>query len=353
MTRILLSGETRLGTSEFQFNFESLTSNRISVIGPNGSGKTTLLRLLAGHERLYSGTLEIDSVIYDDSTFINFIPPHQRGLVLQHQDGSIFPHLTVEDNVAFPYRSTKTSKRKARLLAQETLKAFNLIGIRGKYPDSLSGGQVARTSLARSISSKPGLLMLDEPTSALDIESVNQVHPLLQNLDTTIILVSHSPIEVLKLSSFVIAVEDKQIVQYGKLETVASRPATPWLSKFFDLNLISGRATGFDFTTKTGAALQLAEPHSGEVEISFPSSAVSLHLNPPTGSPRNKWQVTVTGLTRVNNLVKVQLSGAFNCYATITVASFEELKIALGNELWASAKATELNVLPKIIPART
>ena len=144
----------------------------------------------------------------------------------------------------------------------------------------------------------------------LDIESVNQVHPLLQNLDTTIILVSHSPIEVLKLSSFVIAVEDKQIVQYGKLETVASRPATPWLSKFFDLNLISGRATGFDFITKTGAALQLAEPHSGEVEISFPSSAVSLHLNPPTGSPRNKWQVTVTGLTRVDNLVKVQLSGA-------------------------------------------
>ena len=89
------------------------------------------------------------------------------------------------------------------------------------------------------------------------------------------------------------------------------------------------------------------------MQISFPSSAVSLHLTPPTGSPRNKWKTTIASLDRKDNLVKIRLSGSFDCYATITLASFYELEIALGNTIWASVKATELNVLPNTIPAKT
>ena len=105
MTGIYLSGKTRLGTEEFDYVFETGTHKRISVIGPNGSGKTTLLRLIAGHECLLSGSLNVDEAIFDEPVSEFFLAPHLRELVLQHQGGSVFPHLTVEANVAFPYLS--------------------------------------------------------------------------------------------------------------------------------------------------------------------------------------------------------------------------------------------------------
>lgn len=353
MTEIYLSGRTQLGLEEFEYSFESNSSKRIAVVGPNGSGKTTLLRLIAGHNRLHSGLLKIGGYVYDEPASENFTPAHRRKVTLQHQGGSIFPHLTVEDNVAFPYRSKRNSKRKARTLASETLEAFDLLQIKDKYPNQLSGGQVGRVSLARSLAKQPRLLMLDEPTSALDVESVGQVHQILQSLTTTLLLVSHDPIEVLKLSDSIIALEENKIIQFGALESVISRPATQWLSKFFDLNLVSGTASGLEFKTDSGEILQLSQSHSGNVEVSFPSSAVSLHLSPPTGSPRNKWKATVTSLDTKDNLVRVKLVGTFDCYATITVPSFNELEIALGSTIWASIKATELNVLQNPIPAKT
>ena len=353
MTGIYLSGKTRLGTEEFDYVFETGSHKRISVIGPNGSGKTTLLRLIAGHECLLSGSLNVDEAIFDEPVSEFFLAPHLRELVLQHQGGSVFPHLTVEANVAFPYRAKGYSKRNAYSLASETLADFGLSELKDKYPKQLSGGQTARVCLARSLTRRPKLLLLDEPTSALDVESVNQIHQILHRLDTTLLLVSHDPVEVLKLSDYIIALERNQVIQFGDLESIIQQPASPWLSKFFDLNLLSGVATGLEFTSDCGERLQLPQHNSGNVQISFPSSAVSLHLSPPTGSPRNKWKTTIAGLDRKDNLVKIKLSGSFDCHATITLASFQELEIALGNTIWASVKATELNVLPNTIPAKT
>jgi len=353
MTGIYLSGETRLGTEGFEYSFETGTKKRIAIIGPNGSGKTTLLRLIAGHEYLNSGSLKIDEVIYDEPISKLFVPPHLRELVLQHQGGSVFPHLTVEDNVAFPYRAKGYSKRNAQSLATETLIDFDLWKLKDKYPKQLSGGQTARVSLARSLTRRPKLLMLDEPTSALDVESVNQIHQILQKLHTTLLLVSHDPVEVLKLSDYIVALESNKVIQFGDLESIIHQPASPWLSKFFDLNLISGVATGLEFKSDGGEILLLPQHYSGNVQISFPSSTVSLHLSPPTESPRNKWKTTITSLDRKDNLVKIKLSGSFDCYATITLASFHEMEIALGNTIWASIKATELNVLPSTTPAKT
>ena len=353
MTGIHLTGKTKLGAEEFEFSFETGTHKRIAIIGPNGSGKTTLLRLIAGHECLTSGSLQIGKAIYDEPVSECFVPPHLRDLVLQHQGGSVFPHLTVEDNVAFPYRAKGYSKRNARSLARETLEDFGLSKLKHKYPEQLSGGQTARVSLARSLTRRPKLLLLDEPTSALDVESVNQIHQILERLDTTLFVVSHDPVEVLKLSDYIIALERNEVIQFGVLESIIHQPTSPWLTKFFDLNLISGVATGLEFKSDCGELLQLPQHHSGNVQISFPSSAVSLHLSPPTGSPRNRWKSTITGLDRKDNLIRIKLSGSFDCYATITLASFQELEIALGNTIWPSVKATELNVLPNTIPAKT
>ena len=353
MTGIKLSGKTRIGSEKFKYLFETGDHKRIAIIGPNGSGKTTLLRLIAGHECLLSGSLKIDETIYDEPVSKTFVSPHLRELVLQHQGGSVFPHLTVEDNVAFPYRAKGYSKRKARLLASETLKDFSLWKLKEKYPKQLSGGQNSRVALARSLTRQPTLLMLDEPTSALDVGSVNQIHEILQSLNTTLMLVSHDPVEVLKLSDYVIALENNKVIQFGDLASVTHQPASPWLSKFFDLNLISGVASGLEFKSDSGELLELPHHHSGNVQISFPSSAVSLHLSPPTGSPRNKWKTTIAGLDRNENLVKIKLSGSFQCHAIITLASFQEMEIALGSPVWASVKATELNVLPNTIPAKT
>ena len=91
MTGIHLSGKTKLGAEEFEFSFETGTHKRIAIIGPNGSGKTTLLRLIAGHECLTSGSLQIGKAIYDEPVSECFVPPHLRDLVLQHRGGSQAP----------------------------------------------------------------------------------------------------------------------------------------------------------------------------------------------------------------------------------------------------------------------
>ena len=186
--------------------------------------------MIAGHECLTSGSLQIGKAIYDEPVSECFVPPHLRDLVLQHQGGSVFPHLTVEDNVAFPYRAKGYSKRNARSLARETLEDFGLSKLKHKYPEQLSGGQTARVSLARSLTRRPKLLLLDEPTSALDVESVNQIHQILERLDTTLFVVSHDPVEVLKLSDYIIALERNEVIQFGVLESIIHHPASPWLT---------------------------------------------------------------------------------------------------------------------------
>ena len=350
MSTVQLSGSTNLEKKQFEFSLNTNNNNRVSIIGPNGAGKSTLLRVIGGHQPLETGTLRVNGALVDAPSEKIFTPPHKRHIVLQHQNGGVFPHLSVQDNIAFPFRSKKYSKRKARLRISGILKEFDLQAIQTRFPHSLSGGQRARVALARSVASNPDFLLLDEPCASLDVEATAEIHQHLRCLEATLLIATHNPIETMKLTDYIIAIEQGKVIQQGNIKELTSKPATPWISKFLDLNLVSGKATGYDLELSNGERLHLPRKHFGPVQVSFPSSSIAIHTEEPTGSPRNRWEATVSSLNTDGDLVRVSLNGSFFSRATITDTSFKELGIKLGSHCWASIKSTELMVLPSMDP---
>ena len=183
-----------------------------AVLGASGSGKTTLLRLIAGFERLDSGTIRIDDRTVDDGT--RTISPQHRGVGYVPQEGALFPHLTVIGNIAFGL------SRRNRHRADRLLGLTDLHELRDRYPHQLSGGQQQRVALARALAIEPQVVLLDEPFSALDAslrgELRRDVARILRQTRTTAILVTHDQDEALALSDRIALLAD------GRVGAVAS-----------------------------------------------------------------------------------------------------------------------------------
>ena len=183
-----------------------------AVLGASGSGKTTLLRLIAGFERLDSGTIRIDDRTVDDGT--RTISPQHRGVGYVPQEGALFPHLTVIGNIAFGL------SRRNRHRADHLLELTDLHELRDRYPHQLSGGQQQRVALARALAIEPQVVLLDEPFSALDAslrgELRRDVARILRQTRTTAILVTHDQDEALALSDRIALLAD------GRVGAVAS-----------------------------------------------------------------------------------------------------------------------------------
>ena len=342
-----LNGETALGPNPLQYNFHAGKGEHLVVIGPNGAGKTALLRILAGFLPLKQGSLTIDGQLVDAPESKLFLPPHKRSTVLQLQDGAVFPHLDVSKNIAFPLRQMKIESKIVKRTVEETIERFGLFDVRDRLPNSLSGGQLSRVALARSLVGKPSILLLDEPTSSIDIEASSWIGEFLKDLETTLVLVTHDPVEALLIGDRMLAIDNGKIIQKGTTEEVGNRPANSWIAKFLNLNLLSANATGFEAQIDGGGSLRLAEEWHGGVNISFPASAVSLFTNPPHGSPRNVWEATVKTLHGDRETVRVGITGTFEATALITQESLQQLDLRLGEKCWAAIKANELNVIPK------
>ena len=342
-----LDGETTLGSNQLSYNFHAEKGEHIVVIGQNGAGKSALLRILAGLLPLSKGTLKVDNQLVDGPKSGTFLPPHKRPTVLQLQTGAVFPHLNVSKNIAYPLRQMKIESKIAQSIIEETIERFELSEIRDRLPSTLSGGQLSRVALARSLASSPSILLLDEPTSSIDIEASSWIGEFLKDLQTTLVLVSHSPVEALLIGNKMIVIDGGKVIQKGTPVDVSSQPVNSWVAKFLNLNLLSATAHEFEASIHGGGSLRLAEKWNGEVNISFSSSAVSLYTDPPDGSPRNVWEATVSALHADGEIVRVGIAGPFEATAIITKESLHHLDLRLGSKCWAAIKANELNVIPK------
>lgn len=347
MSALKLDGQSVLGSTPLEYSFQVEEGEHLVVIGQNGAGKSALLRILAGLLPLTKGTLSIDKQIVDSPVENIFLPPHKRPTVLQLQTGAVFPHLNVAKNIAYPLRQMKTESKKIRKAVEETLERFQLSEIRNRLPHTLSGGQLSRVALARSIAANPRILLLDEPTSSIDIEASSWIDEFLKDLRTTLILVSHDPVEAFVIGQRILVVDNGRIIQKGTPADVSTQPANSWVAKFLNLNILTASASGFEAKIDGGGSLRLAEKWNERVNISFPSSAISLYTNPPDGSPRNVWEVTVKTLHSDGEIVRVGIEGPFEATAIITQESLDHLDLRLGTKCWAAIKANEINVTPK------
>ena len=222
-----------------------------AVLGPSGSGKTTLLRIIGGFEHADRGTVELGGTVVDGAG--RFVPSENRRIGYVPQEGSLFPHLTVEANVGFGLeRRRRQGARVAELLDMVGLGALGR-----RYPHQLSGGQQQRVALARALAVDPQIVLLDEPFSSLDASlraSVrSDVHAVLRKAGTTAVLVTHDQDEALSIADHVAVMRDGRIGQTGSPQALYGRPADPELARFFgEINLLPGRTAGDAVQTLLG-----------------------------------------------------------------------------------------------------
>jgi iron(III) transport system ATP-binding protein len=198
--------------------------SRTAIVGPSGSGKTTLLRVVAGFEQPDTGQVWLEGRMLADGPAI--VPAHRRGIGIVSQDGALFPHLTVADNIGFGMERGTPDREKLinGLVDMVELDRIML----DRRPHQLSGGQQQRVALARALARKPRLMLLDEPFSALDTglrENMRKaVSRVLQNAGITAILVTHDQAEALSFADQVAVLRDGRLIQAGTPQTLYLNP---------------------------------------------------------------------------------------------------------------------------------
>lgn len=195
----------------------------LAVLGPSGCGKSTLLRAVAGLEPVASGQITWDG------RDLAGVPTYKRGFALLFQDGQLFAHRSVGDNVAYPLRLRRTPRRKVRARVEELLELVGLVGYAGRAPATLSGGERQRVALARALATSPRLLLLDEPLSALDLtlreRLAHDLREILRAAGTTALFVTHDHEEAFTVADRMALLRDGRLVQQGTLDEVWRHPA--------------------------------------------------------------------------------------------------------------------------------
>ncbi len=206
----------------------------VVLLGPSGCGKTTALRILAGLDEPTSGSVAVGS------RDITAVPANKRGMGMVFQAYSLFPHLTVLDNVAFGLKLRGKGKVERNSRAGEMLELVGLSGHAGKYSDQLSGGQQQRVALARALAIRPRVLLLDEPLSALDakvrVQLRDEIRRVQREVGTTTLFVTHDQEEALAIADRVGVMNEGRLEQIDAPAELYTRPATPFVANFVGLN---------------------------------------------------------------------------------------------------------------------
>ncbi|SDY30766.1 2-aminoethylphosphonate transport system ATP-binding protein [Amycolatopsis xylanica] len=203
----------------------------LALLGPSGSGKSTALKALAGFVRPSAGRVLLEGRDVTD------VPPHLRGLGVVVQSYALFPHMRVDDNVAFGLKARKTPRAEIAARVSEVLNLVGMGDYARRFPRELSGGQQQRVAIARALAIRPDVLLLDEPLSALDAtlreDMIAELLRLRAELpDTTLIYVTHDQSEALALADRIAVMRDARLVETGPSEQLYHRPSTEFTAAF-------------------------------------------------------------------------------------------------------------------------
>ncbi len=212
----------------------------LTILGPSGGGKSTTLRLIAGLETPDEGDIHIDDLR------INELPPRDRNMTMVFQNYALFPHMTAEDNIAFPLVVKHTPKEEVEKRVKEVSSLLKISHLLKRKPKEMSGGEQQRVALGRAIVKKPNVFLMDEPLSNLDAalrtEMRVELKRLQKQLQTTLIYVTHDQTEALSMADRIAVIKDGKLLQIGSPEEIYNQPADAWIASFIGnppMNLIS------------------------------------------------------------------------------------------------------------------
>src|SRR5216683_6457819 len=238
-----------------------------ALLGPSGCGKTTLLRLLAGLDTPDEGRILLDG---ED---IALVPPYRRPINMMFQNYALFPHLTVEGNVAFGLKQEGLAKSEITTRVEEMLALVRLEGLAKRKPHQLSGGQRQRVALARSLVKRPRVLLLDEPLAALDKklrgETQFELMHLKERLGLTFVIVTHDQEEAMTVADRIGVMDHGRLVQVATPPELYEQPSSRWVADFIgDVNLIEGKVAD-----ASPAATTIASAGAGRLRVASSSDA--------------------------------------------------------------------------------
>ncbi len=251
----------------------------VVFVGPSGCGKSTLLRMIAGLEKISSGTLEIDGQIVND------VPPAQRGIAMVFQSYALYPHMTVRDNMTFALKLAKKSKAEIDAAVNKAAKVLQLEPYLDRLPKALSGGQRQRVAIGRSIVRDPKVYLFDEPLSNLDaalrVATRIEIAQLKESMpDSTMIYVTHDQVEAMTLATRIVVLANKGIAQVGTPLELYERPENEFVAQFIGspaMNLLAGEIVG------TGAQTTIKLQGGGTAVSAVATQAADMGLKVNVG----------------------------------------------------------------------
>ncbi len=335
-----------------ELDLEVADGEVVALLGPNGAGKSTVLSVAAGLLRPERGRVELGGRTLTDVSpdrVRTWVPPHARRIALLAQEPLLFPHLSVQDNVAFGPRSAGTARAAARAAAGSLLAQVGAEELADRRPAELSGGQAQRVAIARALAARPAVLLLDEPMAALDVAVAPALRQLLKRVlaGQSAVVVTHDVLDALLLADRVVIVDGGRVVEEGPSRHVLAQPRSSFGARIAGLNMVSGPWRGGAVHSDAGLRVEglsvgTAPVSGGQAAAVFRPNAVSVFRERPgSGSPRNALAVRIAHLEPREGLIRVH---GLDLMADVTPHAVADLDLAVGDEVLFVVKATDVSV---------
>lgn len=248
-SRLEAAFDGKLGGFELNAAFDVPGTGVTGLFGPSGCGKTTILRCVAGLQRL-PGRLTVEGETWQDDAQGIFRKAHERPIGYVFQEASLFPHLTVRENLLFGSSRAGNINRGTHFSLGEIIDMFGLAGLIKRAPTALSGGERQRVAIGRALMSQPRLLLLDEPLSALDRTAREDIYPYLESLHQTLeipcLYVSHDMTELERMADTLVLMEHGRVLASGPLSSLEADPALPLMRAPDAAVTLAGQVTDLD-----------------------------------------------------------------------------------------------------------
>lgn len=328
-------------------NLEVKEHEYFVILGPTGAGKTLLLELIAGFHKPDRGQIKLGK------KEVTHLEPEKRDVGFVYQDYSLFPHLTVEENIKFGPTMKNYKSEKIREKTREIMEMLNIEHLEGRYPETLSGGEQQRAALARGLIVDPKVLLLDEPISALDVPSQEKIRRELRDIHKesgiTTLHVTHNREEASWLGDKIGVMSEGEIVQVGTPAEIFQSPKSEFVANFVGVeNIFKGKSevgNGIaEIDIGEGIRIQAVSEMRGNVKACIRPDEIIVSNKPVKSSGRNMLRGKITRITEREDTVRVRIDTGKEFAVTITRKSLNELGLEVGKKVYIAFKASAVHV---------